>query len=607
MPIRGLAAAARGMAEGTAAPRAPESGPREIREVAREFNRMVRVTAESGEQLRASESHYRTLIQGLPVAVISYRASGAVEIYNDSACALLRQSPAQLEGREGSAEPGPAWQLVDEQGRPLPAAAHPLQQVLHSGHALAPRVLGLLHDGPDGRPAEPQSWVMVSASPQFDAAQRLMRVITVFVDVTTQHQTEQFRVAKEAAEAASKAKSAFLSRVSHELRTPLNAINGFSELMLADPRLAPEHHDKLGHVLNAGRHLLSLINQMLDLTRLETGPALPSLQPVALWPLLQECTAICGPLAQARQVSLELLPLQGTGAQPPWVQGDATRLRQVLMNLLSNAVKYNRQGGRVTLELQHTEGAPGTPDTALVVCDTGCGLSAPQIEGLFQPFSRLGAEHRGIEGHGLGLLISRLLVQSMGGEITVRSTVGEGSCFEVHLHGTPPAAALAATAATAAIAAPAALPAAPAPAVSAAAPRPRWRELYIEDNEMNMLLMRQIVALRGDMEFHETVDGVAGVVAARRLQPDLVLIDIGLPLLDGFGVLEQIRQHAPTARTPCWAVTADTTPETAARAQAAGFARYVTKPLSVSGMRSALEAWVQERDPQTDGAAARAR
>ena len=605
VPIRGLAAAARSLAEGEAAPQAPESGPREIREVAHEFNRMVRVTAESAELLRASESHYRTLIQGLPVAVVSYRADGAVEIFNDSACALLHQSPAQLES-QGGTSPAPGWHFVDEQGQRLPTAAHPQQQVLRSGRALAPQTLGLVLDTPDGAPAQPQSWVMVSAHPQFDAAQRLMRVVVVFVDVTTRHQTEQFRVAKEAAEAASKAKSAFLSRVSHELRTPLNAINGFSELLLTDPRLAPDQHDKIGHVLKAGQHLLLLIDQILDLTRVESGTALPDLQPVALWPLLQECLAICCPLAQARQVSLELLPPDDPAARPPWVRGDATRLRQVLMNLLSNGVKYNRPGGRVTVALRHRPAPPGEPDTVLSVCDSGCGLSAAQIEGLFQPFSRLGAEHRGIEGHGLGLLISRLLAQSMGGDITVRSTVGEGSCFDVLLHATAPADLPAALPA----AQPAAPPAAPAPATRAtpagAVPL-RWRVLYVEDNEMNMLLMRQIMALRGDVEMHEAIDGGAGVAAARRLQPDLVLIDIGLPLLDGFGVLQQIRQHGPTAHTPCWAVTADTTPETAERARAAGFARYVTKPVSVTELREALDAWMlQERASRADGPGAHA-
>jgi len=606
VPIRGLATAARGMAEGAAAPHAPESGPREIREVAREFNRMVRVTAESGEQLRASESHYRSLIQGLPVAVISYRADGAIEIFNDSACRLLQMSAAQLE--RGTADPGQAWHFVDAQGARLPLAAHPPQQVLHSQRALAPQVLGLVHEAPDGAPAGPQSWVMVSAYPQFDAAQQLMRVIVVFVDITTQHQSEQLRVAKDAAEAASKAKSAFLSRVSHELRTPLNAINGFSELMVADARLAPDQRDKIGHVLNAGKHLLSLINQILDLTRIESGPPLHRLQPVALWPLLQECLAICEPLAQVRQVTLVLLPADAA-AEPPWVLGDATALRQVLMNLLSNGVKYNRPGGRVSVQLRQEPADRGATDTVLSVCDTGSGLSATQIEGLFQPFNRLGAEHRGIEGHGLGLVISRLLAQSMGGDITVRSTEGEGSCFDVLLHGAAPA--------DEPVVAPERPPAdtpvsppAPSPASSSTPPaapagpevlRPLWRVLYIEDNPMNMTLMRHILALRGDIDFHGATDGLSGVAAARRLQPDLVLIDIGLPLLDGFGVLEQLRRHGPTSRTPCWAVTADTTPETAARARAAGFARYVTKPVSVSELREALDAWMRASEPRAEG------
>ena len=427
VPIQALAGAAHSRAVGVASAPAPETGPREIRDVAREFNRMVQATDEAHERLQASENRYRTLILNLPVGVLCYSAEGKVELFNDRACILLGMSPAQLESCNAHHMP---WRLLDDQGRPLQPPADPARRVLGSHSTLAPEILGVN----DGAPDAAQTWIMVTGYPQFDSQGQLLRAILVFVDVTTQRHTEQMRVAKEAAEAASKAKSAFLSRVSHELRTPLNAINGFSELLLSDDRLDAGAKSKLRHVLNAGRHLLSLIEQIMDLSRQESGQALPQMRPVALWPLLEECVALLVPLAQARRVTVELRSSGPAAQAATWVQGDKTWLRQVLMNLLSNALKYNHEGGHVTLELRAPAAAgPGAAALRLDVVDTGPGLSVEQQADLFQPFNRLGAENTGIQGHGLGLLISRQLAQAMGGDITVASAPGQGSCFSLQL------------------------------------------------------------------------------------------------------------------------------------------------------------------------------
>ena len=428
VPIRALAGAARNLAAGHVSAPAPETGPREIREVAREFNRMVRATDESRASLQASENRYRALILNLPVGVLSCTAEGQVELFNDRACALLGLSPAQLEACDAHHMP---WRLLDDQGCPLKPGADPASRVLNSRSTLAPEILGVSAGGAD---SAAHTWIMATGYPQFDGQGQLLRAIVVFVDVTTQRLAEQLRVDKEAAEAASRAKSVFLSRVSHELRTPLNAINGFSELLLGDDRLDEGARGKLRHVLNAGRHLLSLIEQLMDLSRLESGLVLPLMQPIALWPLLEECVALFVPLAQARRVTVELRRTGPTAEAGPWVQGDETWLRQVLMNLLSNALKYNHEGGQVTLELRASaDAAAGAPALRLDVVDTGPGLSAVQQAGLFQPFNRLGAENTDIEGHGLGLLISRQLAQSMGGDITVVSAPGQGACFSLHL------------------------------------------------------------------------------------------------------------------------------------------------------------------------------
>ena len=423
-PMHGLAAAARGVAAGNDAWRAPEAGPREMAEVAQEFNRMVAANAAARDQLRAGEQHYRTLIQNLPVAVVAHLPDSAIEVFNDRACTLLRMTPAQMAGRTALDR---AWCFVDAQGQRLPPAAYPVTRLLQTQLPLPPTLLGIAIEAGGDAPPQTHTWVMVTGYPQFAAPGRLLRVIVAFVDMTAQRQAEALRVAKESAEAASAAKSAFLSRVSHELRTPLNAINGFSELVLMDPQVPAASKDKVQHVLHAGQHLLSLINQVLDLTQVEAGQRPAPLQPVALWPLLAECVALCEPLAQARGVALTLAD---PPAPTPWVLADQTPLRQVLINLLSNAIKYNRPQGQVRVFL-------GAPDAAaplsVHVQDTGPGLSAAQQAALFQPFNRLGAEFSGVEGHGLGLSIARMLAQSLGGDITVHSVVGDGATFTLHL------------------------------------------------------------------------------------------------------------------------------------------------------------------------------
>lgn len=616
VPIRGLAATARAMAAGDATRRAVETGrdagPHEIREVAREFNRMVAATQAYALRLKAGEAHYRTLVQNLPVAFVSHRADSAIEVFNQRACELLRMTPDQMEGRRALDR---AWYFVDAEGRRVKPADYPVSRVLGTGLPMPAQTLGIVSEGADGdaagpaflqaegepHPARPpHTWVLVTGYPQFDDRGRLERAIIAFIDVTAQHQSEQLRVAKEAAEAASQAKSAFLSRVSHELRTPLNAINGFSELMLTDPRLQPDFRAKVGHVLTAGRHLLSLIEQVLDLSRLDAGSGQLELRPVPLWPLLQECLALGEPLARSRGVTLALqLPAGADGdGSHLWARGDATRLRQIVINLLSNAIKYNRPGGHVQVSVRTSTAAGAAPGVTVDVADDGAGLSPEQVAQLFQPFNRLGAEARGIEGHGLGLLISRTLAQGMGGDITVRSSVGQGACFSVHL---PAAAAPASPARLPRPAQPGATPGAGAAAGSAA--RRALRVLYIEDNELNMLLMRHIVSMRPGIEFFEATDGMAGVQAAIELKPDLVLVDIGLPLLDGFGVVRQLRAHADTARVACWAVTADTTAETAAQARAAGFERCMTKPVALDSMLDALDEWMAQQREHDESSA----
>ncbi len=438
VPIKGLARAARGVGHGDTTCRAPESGPREIREVAREFNRMVLANHEAGERLRASERHYRALIQHMPVAVMTFTVDGAVEAFNDKACTLLRMAAEEIDGTDVA---NPQWYFVGSDGQRLAPEAYPVSRVLKARRALPPVMLGIVSEGrksgpPDARGASalPHTWVMVTGYPQSDETGQMARVIALFVDITAQRKTDELLVAKEAAEAASQAKSLFLSRMSHELRTPLNAINGFSELMLLDPNAPDPMKDKVRHIFDAGRHLLVLINQIMDLSRIEAGALRTNLQPLDLWPVVRECVAICGPMAQAHGLELREAASGDPRAALPvaWAMADPTHVRQILMNLLSNAIKYNRRGGRVVVG-PDMGGQHGPGTVGVSVTDTGIGLSEADVRALFQPFNRLGASHGTIEGHGLGLSISRQLARAMGGDIAVHSVPAQGSTFTLWL------------------------------------------------------------------------------------------------------------------------------------------------------------------------------
>ncbi|HWS71134.1 MAG TPA: PAS domain S-box protein, partial [Thermoanaerobaculia bacterium] len=330
-------------------------------------------------------------------------------------------------------------------------------------------------------------------------------------DLTERNKVEATLMnAKAAAEKANLAKSDFLSSMSHELRSPLNAILGFAQLMESDmPPPTTSQKESVEQILRAGWYLLELINEILDLAVIESGKLSMSLEPVSLVEVILECQAMIEPLAQRRGIHMTF-PRFST---PYSVNADRTRLKQVLINLLSNAIKYNRVGGSVVVDCSPS---PTAGRVRISVRDSGPGLPTGKIEQLFQPFNRLGQEGNAEEGTGIGLVVSKRLVELMGGVIGVESTVGRGSIFWLDLHSTAPLAFLQ-------------LPETVAVTVAEVASSAAVRTLlYVEDNPANLKLVERLVARRSDLRLLSAIDGIAGVDLARSCQPDVILMDINL-------------------------------------------------------------------------------
>jgi signal transduction histidine kinase/ActR/RegA family two-component response regulator len=415
----------------------------------------------------------------------------------------------------------------------------------------------------EGRPLEPRPHAG-------DEIGRLSRA-HVRAEKLLASRAAELTAARDEALKATQAKTAFLSSTSHELRTPLNAILGFAQLLLLSD-LSDEDQDGAGQIVGAGRQLLVLINELIDIARIESGDLSLSLEPVWVLPLVEEVTQLIGPLAAERSITVIR---QGAGPALA-AHADRRRFAQVLLNLMSNAVKYNRHGGTITITSQEQ----GTSHASVVVADTGQGLSPDDIGRVFVPFERLGAEQTETEGTGIGLPLAKALTEAMGGRLSASSVLGEGSAFTITLPraqdvtDVPPPRAASAS------------PARP-PAPSGAT----LSILYIEDNPANIEVVTRFLKSRPNTLLQAVTSGRAGLACAARDVPGLILLDLHLKDLHGEQVLKELRAEPATAAIPVVILSADATPGVVRRLLAGGALAFLTKPLDLTEFGELLDSF----------------
>ena len=430
----------------------------------------------------------------------------------------------------------------------------------------------------DGR----ETVVSYNASTFHDRDRNLRGVFAAARDITERKEIEQtlqnynieLEGAKAASEKANQAKSEFLSSMSHELRTPLNAVLGFAQLMASsEPPPSSAQQLSIDQILQAGWYLLRLINEILDLSMIESGKVTLSQESMSLSDVLRDCQAMIEPQAHKRRIQMTFPNFE----HPYFVYADRTRVKQIIINLLSNAIKYNQTGGAVIVQCVMSD----ENKVRVSVKDTGAGLAPEQLAQLFQPFNRLGQEASTEEGTGIGLVVTKQLVELMDGAIGVESSVGVGSVFWVEFN--------LANAPDMATESLAALGLSQQALLVVPLESNQRTLLYVEDNPANLLLVEQLVARRSDLKLLTAIDGYLGIQLARTCLPDVILMDINLPGISGYGALKILHEDPVTAHIPVVALSANAVPRDIEKGIKAGFFRYLTKPIKVDEFMDALD------------------
>jgi PAS domain S-box-containing protein len=510
--------------------------------------------------LAASEQQLRAILDSAQVGIVKTDLSGHILKANPAYCRLLGLDENSLSGLRISELTHPDDRAEDSQL--LAAMKRGESEVYRREKRYLNRAGGTVH-------------VRLTVALLRDAAGQPESTVGVVEDIGEHVALAEAQRAREEAESSNRAKSEFVSRMSHELRTPLNAMLGFAQLLGLDrkPLLAEHQRVWAGQIQQAGWHLLHMINDTLDLSRIESGALELDPRALQVMPLVQAALALVEAAAHKRQLHVE----HDIDVRAQAVMGDETRIKQILTNLLSNAVKYNVDGGRIGIRAR-----PGEAQSIeIVVSDSGLGMTRGQMDGLFQPYNRLGREHSSVEGTGIGLVISRKLAELMGGSLRAQSVAGEGSTFILTL----PRGSSGSTDTSA----PSELP--------AESPAYRQRLLhYIEDNETNVEVMRGMLLRRPQVLLSVSGSGLDGLAAMRQQRPSLILLDMHLPDIDGLELLRHLKDDDDLGDIPVVVVSADATAPRVEAALTAGAAHYVTKPLNLQGFLAILDEILDDMD-----------